>query len=107
MPIENLEEQGLEKNPDFDLAQWKFLLETSKYKNASDIKTKMLQSIEANSKKMKITTAIIKITLSRFIICICNRFVWHLFSARYQVSGIRMFDYILDRLTLVFLMLRF
>ena len=50
MPIENLEEQGLEKNPDFDLAQWKFLLETSKYKNASDIKTKMLQSIEANSK---------------------------------------------------------
>lgn len=26
MPAENLEEQGLEKNPNLELAQWKFLL---------------------------------------------------------------------------------
>ncbi|KAK3102495.1 hypothetical protein FSP39_011781 [Pinctada imbricata] len=49
MPIENLEEQGLEKNPDFDLAQWRFLLETPKNKNAPEIKKNILRAVEANN----------------------------------------------------------
>uniref|UniRef100_A0A8W8LYS5 26S proteasome non-ATPase regulatory subunit 6 n=1 Tax=Magallana gigas TaxID=29159 RepID=A0A8W8LYS5_MAGGI len=48
MPIENLEEEGLEKNPNFEHAQWKFLLETDKYKNDVEIKKKLLAAVEAN-----------------------------------------------------------
>jgi len=47
MPIENLEEEGLEKNPNFDHAQWKFLLETQRYKNDSNIKKKLLEVVES------------------------------------------------------------
>lgn len=50
MPIENLEEEGLEKNPNFEHAQWKFLLETDKYKNDVEIKKKLLAAVEANCK---------------------------------------------------------
>jgi hypothetical protein len=49
MPAEDLEEQGLEKNPNFELAQWKFLLQTPKYKNDKEIKSKLLTFIESNS----------------------------------------------------------
>lgn len=48
MPIENLEEEGLEKNPNFEHAQWKFLIETDKYKNDVEIKKKLLAAVEAN-----------------------------------------------------------
>ena len=48
MPIENLEEEGLEKNPNFEHAQSKFLLETDKYKNDVEIKKKLLVAIESN-----------------------------------------------------------
>lgn len=50
MPIENLEEEGLEKNPNFEHAQWKFLLETDKYKNDVEIKKKLLAAVESNCK---------------------------------------------------------
>lgn len=50
MPIENLEEEGLEKNPNFEHAQCKFLLETDKYKNDVEIKKKLLAAVEANCK---------------------------------------------------------
>ena len=33
MPVENLEEEGLAKNPNLELAQWKFLLSTDGEKN--------------------------------------------------------------------------
>lgn len=49
MPVENLEEQGLEKNPNLELAQWKFLLQTQKYKNDKEIKSKILKFVESNS----------------------------------------------------------
>ena len=49
MPAEDLEEQGLEKNPNFELAQWKFLLQTPKYKNDKEIKSKILTFIESNN----------------------------------------------------------
>ena len=50
MPVENLEEQGLEKNPNLELAQWKYLLSTEKYKNNAKLKTNLLKAVEADSK---------------------------------------------------------
>ncbi|XP_055905834.1 26S proteasome non-ATPase regulatory subunit 6 [Eupeodes corollae] len=49
MPIENLEEQGLEKNPNLDLAQSKFLLTLSEHKNDVAIKTRLLDAIKADN----------------------------------------------------------
>ncbi|KAL4227085.1 26S proteasome non-ATPase regulatory subunit 6 [Mactra antiquata] len=49
MPIENLEEEGLAKNPNLQLAQWKFLLTTDVYKDDKDIKQKTLDFIKEHS----------------------------------------------------------
>lgn len=46
MPSENLEEQGLEKNPDLHLAQLKFSLALSEFKNDVKMKEELLQAIE-------------------------------------------------------------
>ena len=46
MPLENLEEQGLEKNPNLELAQWKFLLGTDKFKNDAKLKKDLMKAIE-------------------------------------------------------------
>jgi len=48
MPLENFEEEGLEKNPNLELAQWKFMLLTEKYKNDGDIKAKLLDAVKAD-----------------------------------------------------------
>ncbi|KAH9509764.1 26S proteasome non-ATPase regulatory subunit 6 [Bulinus truncatus] len=48
MPVENLEEQGLAKNPNLEHAQLRFLLGTEKYKNDADLKKKLLNEIVAN-----------------------------------------------------------
>ena len=48
MPIENLEEEGLPKNPNLQLAQWKFLLTTEKYKDDKEIKQKLLDFVKEN-----------------------------------------------------------
>lgn len=50
MPIENLEEEGLAKNPNLQLAQWKFLLTTEAYKADKEIKQKTLDFIKENGK---------------------------------------------------------
>ncbi|CAO1430783.1 unnamed protein product [Diamesa hyperborea] len=49
MPIENLEEQGLEKNPKLELAQYKFLLTLDEHKNDVELKTKLLNEIKADN----------------------------------------------------------
>ncbi|KAL5282600.1 PSMD6 family protein [Megaselia abdita] len=46
MPAENLEEQGLEKNPNLELAQWKFLLTLKEHQNNAALKAKLLESIK-------------------------------------------------------------
>ena len=48
MPIENLEEEGLPKNPNLQLAQWKFLLTTERYKDDKEIKQKLLDFVKEN-----------------------------------------------------------
>ena len=50
MPLENLEDEGLEKNPDLQLAQWRFLLTTEKHKNDRKIKNDLLDAIKEESK---------------------------------------------------------
>lgn len=50
MPLENLEEQGLEKNPNLELAQWKFLLGTDQFQNDKKIKNDLMKAIEDDSK---------------------------------------------------------
>lgn len=49
MPAENLEEQGLPKNPNLELAQWRFLLTTDKHRNDESIKAQLSQAIKADS----------------------------------------------------------
>ncbi|XP_066997445.1 26S proteasome non-ATPase regulatory subunit 6 [Anabrus simplex] len=48
MPIENLEEEGLEKNPKLILAQWRFLLSQPDYADNKDIFTKLMDAIKAD-----------------------------------------------------------
>lgn len=49
MPIENLEDDGLEKNPNFELAQTKFLLSLPEHKNDESLKAKLMNAIKADS----------------------------------------------------------
>lgn len=49
MPLENLEEEGLEKNPNLELAQTKFLLSLPEHKNDQSLKTKLLDAIKGDS----------------------------------------------------------
>jgi len=48
MPVENLEEEGLAKNPNLELAQWKFLLGTENHKNDTRIKKNLMEAVEAD-----------------------------------------------------------
>lgn len=46
MPMEILEDQGLEKNPDLELASYKFLLSLPDYKHDKDLAAKILEAIK-------------------------------------------------------------
>lgn len=49
MPAENLEEQGLEKNPKLELAQVKFLLSLDEHKNDQALAEQLLAAIKADN----------------------------------------------------------
>lgn len=49
MPAENLEEQGLEKNPNLELPQLKFLLTTAEHKNDDAVLKKLMTAIRAEN----------------------------------------------------------
>lgn len=46
MPIEDLSEDGLAKNPNLELAQWKFLLTLPEYTENKELKVKLLKAIQ-------------------------------------------------------------
>lgn len=48
MPLENLDEEGLEKNPKLELAQTKFLLSLPEHKDDPFLKNKLLDAIKAD-----------------------------------------------------------
>lgn len=50
MPLENLEDQGLEKNPDLELAQFKFMLTLPEFKNDRNIHQKISDAIRKDGK---------------------------------------------------------
>uniref|UniRef100_A0A1B0CS96 26S proteasome non-ATPase regulatory subunit 6 n=1 Tax=Lutzomyia longipalpis TaxID=7200 RepID=A0A1B0CS96_LUTLO len=49
MPAENLEEQGLEKNPNLELAQLKFLLSLPEHRNDKEIQGKLMNAIREDN----------------------------------------------------------
>jgi len=50
MPIENLAEEGLEKIPRLEIAQWKFQLTTEKFRNDPQVKNELMTAITKDSK---------------------------------------------------------
>ncbi|CAG0920400.1 unnamed protein product [Notodromas monacha] len=48
MPAENLEEEGLQKNPNLDLAQLKFLLSLPSHKDDEGLRTRLMDAIKSN-----------------------------------------------------------
>ncbi|XP_070967504.1 26S proteasome non-ATPase regulatory subunit 6-like [Oncorhynchus clarkii lewisi] len=48
MPLENLEEEGLPKNPDLRIAQLKFLLTMDGHRQDAKVKTELMDSIKEN-----------------------------------------------------------
>ena len=53
MPMENLEEQGLAKNPKLELAQLKFLLTNDSNEHKKKHKVNLLEAIKEDSKHFK------------------------------------------------------
>lgn len=49
MPVENLEAESLEKNPNLELAQLKFLLTTPEHQNDKHLKGRLMTAITQNS----------------------------------------------------------
>lgn len=49
MPIENMEEEGLEKNPNLELAQIKFLLSRKEHKNDKQLVAQLMEAITTES----------------------------------------------------------
>lgn len=49
MPLENLEEEGLPKNPDLRIAQLKFLLTMDGHRQDAKVKTELMDAVKANS----------------------------------------------------------
>jgi len=45
MPVENLEEESLAKNPNLELSQWKFMLTTEQFKDNIAIRDNLLAAI--------------------------------------------------------------
>ncbi|PNF18150.1 26S proteasome non-ATPase regulatory subunit 6 [Cryptotermes secundus] len=49
MPLENLEEEGLEKNPNLELALWKFLLSLPDHSGDKKLQSKLMEAIIGDS----------------------------------------------------------
>ena len=52
MPIENMEEQGLEKNPKLEIAQWIFNMTLPSMKNDTTLKKKIMDAIKEDCEKI-------------------------------------------------------
>ena len=48
MPVENLEEEGLPKNPNLELAAWRFTITNPDGKDKEDAKKRLLDAIKEN-----------------------------------------------------------
>ncbi|XP_044741780.1 26S proteasome non-ATPase regulatory subunit 6 [Chrysoperla carnea] len=83
MPLENLEEDGLEKNPNFDLAQTKFLLSLPEYRNAED-----KQRIEEKRQlEEKLYKAIVAENMAPFYKEVCTDLGWNFDEKFYKTTS--------------------
>ena len=48
MPVENLEEEGLPKNPNLELAAWRFTITNPDGKDKEEAKERLLDAIKEN-----------------------------------------------------------
>ena len=48
MPVENLEDEGLPKNPNLELAAWRFTLNNPEGKDKEDVKKRLMDAIKEN-----------------------------------------------------------
>lgn len=48
MPVENLEEEGLPKNPNLELAAWRFTITNPDGKDKEEAKKRLLDAIKEN-----------------------------------------------------------
>lgn len=48
MPVENLEEEGLPKNPNLELAAWRFTITNPDGKDKEEAKKRLLNAIKEN-----------------------------------------------------------
>jgi len=71
MPAENLEEEGLPKNPDLELAQLKYQLTQDAYKNDGSIKQKLMDVVEKDN-------------MARFYEDTCNEMSWPIDRVKLQ-----------------------
>jgi len=71
MPAENLEEEGLPKNPDLELAQLKYQLTQDAYKNDGSIKQKLMDAVEKDN-------------MARFYEDTCNEMSWPIDRVKLQ-----------------------
>jgi hypothetical protein len=67
MPLENLEEEGLEKNPNLELALWKFLLSLPDHSGDKKLQSKLMEAIIGESMYMLINYEFIFLLLLIFI----------------------------------------
>ena len=71
MPAENLEEEGLPKNPDLELAQVKFRLSQESHKNDAELKKELMDKIDKDS-------------MARYYEDTCNEFSWPIDQGKLQ-----------------------
>lgn len=64
MPVENLEAESLEKNPNLELAQLKFLLATTEHQNDEHLKVRLMGAIIENSNIINNISCLIKDIIS-------------------------------------------
>lgn len=73
MPLENLEEEGLPKNPDLRIAQLKFLLTMDGHRQDAKVKTELMDAIKANS-ELALHCIVRRVTLASVALLTINAF---------------------------------
>lgn len=64
MPVENLEDEGLPKNPNLELAAWRFTLNNPEGKDKEDAKKRLMDAIKENGMSRYVLCFVISITRS-------------------------------------------
>ena len=76
MPVENLEDEGLPKNPNLELAAWRFTLNNPEGKDKEDAKKRLMDAIKENG-------------MSRLFCALSSRSLDHMLNEHFDVMGVR------------------